>query len=140
MAGLITVADLREQFDISPQVTDGRLTRMLVAAKRRLRGWVGEAAYADALAAAPDDTERQESLELAEAHLAMHFAIVGLNSPLRREGIVAEEKVEGGTVLRYLNPDQTAALARQYLEIAEEIARPYLVDDGTPAGPIALED
>jgi hypothetical protein len=127
--GLITVDELREIFDIDPGISEKRFERHLVAAGREMRTWVGDEAYDDALAAVPNDETRAEALALAEAHLAMRFAIVGLNSPLRPTGVVSEERVEGNTLVRYLTPKQIAELKEEYLETAQSIAQVYLVVD-----------
>jgi len=132
--GLISVDDLRELFDIDTQIPDPRFERAIVAAGRRMREWVGNEAYDDALAAPATDETRQEALQFAEAHLAMGFAILGINTALRREGIVRTEKVEGSTVLTYHSPAEIARLQQQYFEQAESIARPYLLNDGTILG------
>jgi hypothetical protein len=64
----------------------------------------------------------------------MHFAVLGINTALRREGIVRTERVEGNVTLTYLSPNEVATLQQQYLDEAESIARPYLLTDGTING------
>lgn len=137
--GLITVDELRELFDIDAGIGDKRFERALAAAGRRMRSWVGDDVYADALDASPDDETRQADLEYAEAHLVMHFAVLGINTALRPTGIVATESVEGTVTLRYHNPTEIEKLQQEYLDLAEEIARPYLLTDGTPGGPAVVE-
>jgi hypothetical protein len=137
--GLIDVAYLRGLIHIDPNIDDGRFSRAMAAAGRRMRGWVGDAAYNDALLEPPADVTRKEALQYAEAHLVMAFAVLGINTALRPTGIVASESVEGNTVLRYLNPNEIEKLQQQYLETAEMIARPYLTDDGTPGAGIMIE-
>lgn len=138
--GLIDIEKLRETFDISEKVKDGRFTRAFAAAGRRMREWVGDEAYEDALSNTPDDATRKEDLEYAEAHLVMHFAVLGINTALRPTGIVASESVEGNITIRYLNPNEIASLQKQYLDEAEAIARPYLLSDGTPGVPEVISD
>ncbi len=135
----ITVEGLREIFEIHPDIKPERIRRHLAAAGRMLRSWVGDEAYEDALGEEAEDPLRQEALELAEAHLAMHFAILGLNTALRPGGVVKTEKVEGNTVITYHAPDEIARLSREYFSMAEELARPYILSDGTPAGPEFIE-
>jgi len=132
--GLITVDELREIFDIDTQIKDERFERALVAAGRRMREWVGDEAYDDALLPVPVDETRQQALEFAEAHVTMGYAILGINTALRREGVVRTERVEGSAVLTYHSPAEIARLQQEYFEQAELIARPYLINDGTVVG------
>jgi hypothetical protein len=125
MAGLITVDELREIFSISSDISDSRMTRHLGAASRRLREWVGEPAYLDASSITPEDADRKSDLELAEADLAMHFALLGLNTQLRFRGIAKTERVEGDTLVTWLTPSEVQQLATEYLDQAEEIVRRY---------------
>jgi hypothetical protein len=136
--GLITVDELREIFAINAQIKDARLERALAAAGRQMRSWVGDVAYDDALDDDPDDETRKEDLELAEAHLTMHFAILGINTALRPTGIVRDERVEAGSVIRYHSPDEIAKLKQQYLETAQDIARPYIILDETTVEPFGI--
>lgn len=135
---LINAISLREYFDISADIIDGRLTPHIGAASRRLKAWVGAEAYADALEVAPTNPLRAEDLKNAEAALAMHFAVPGLNTKLTPGGVVKTSKVEGNTVLSYLTPNETRQLKELYLEQAEELARPYALADGTPDAEFAL--
>lgn len=139
--GLITVDDLREIFDISNDIGDGRISRHLTAAGRQMRVWVGNAAYDDALktgpteedpeAEAPTDATRKEDLELAEAHLAMSFAVLGINTALRARGIVKTEKVESQTVVSYHTPAEITQLQQAYFDTARSLANPYLLTEET---------
>ncbi len=133
MAGLIDIDLLREMFSISSDIVDGQLGGPLGAASRRLRGWVGNGVYEDAAALTPLDADRTAELKLAEANLAMHFALLGLNTQLRPSGVVKTERVEGDTVINYLTPAEIKQLADQYLNQAEEIVRPYAIDDSIDA-------
>jgi hypothetical protein len=133
---LIDATKLRTYFDINKDIVDGRLTPHIGAASRRLRSWVGMNAYTDALSNAPTDEFRQADLQFAEASLAMHFALPGLNSKVNTNGIVKTSKeggaMAGNVVFSYLTPAEVKQLAQVYFEQAEEIARPYLLSDGTP--------
>ena len=131
MATLITVDELRQWFAISPDIGDARLSPSLAAAGQRLQGWVGMDAYADAGGETSLDDVRRDNLRTAEAHLAMHFALLGLNTVLRPGGVVRQEQVEGGVSVQYLNPAEIAALAAQYLNAAEELVRTFLITDQT---------
>lgn len=138
MATLITVDELRACFAISPDIGDPRLTPSLAAAGQRLQSWVGTEAYADAGGESSTDDLRRDNLRTAEAHLAMHFALLGLNTVLRPGGVVKQEQVEGGVLVQYLNPAELEILAAQYLNTAEELVREYLLADQNPAAVTAL--
>jgi len=132
----MTAAKLRDYYDISKDIKDARLTPHVGAASRRLRKWVGEAVYTDALSDSPTDALRKADLENAEAALAMHFALPGLNNPVTPGGVLTTRR-EGGAagapvILSYLKPADVRLLSQTYLEQAEEIARPYMLTDGTP--------
>lgn len=129
--GLISVDDLRALFGIADAIKDERFSRALAAAGRRMREWVGDEVYEDALLEVPEDDTRKETLAYAEAHLVMHFAVLGINTALRPKGIVRTEKVEGDTVLQYHSPKEIADLQALYLAEAEQIAAPYLLSNGT---------
>lgn len=140
--GLITVAELRERFEMGVDIVDGRLTPHLASAGRRMRQWVGDVAYDDALktnAPAPDDPTRKETLQNAEAHLAMAFALVGLNTALRTKGMIKGERSgEGDVITSYFSPDEVARYQQVYLDTAETIAWPYIQNSGVPP-PVAVE-
>lgn len=133
MPSLISASDFRERFDIDPDIRDSRIVPHIGSASRRLRKWVGETAYSDALLATATDADRKADLQNAEANLTFHFAIFGFNSPLSSKGVVATATAsEGREVRRYLTPDETARLSQLYFELAREIADQYTVLDGVP--------
>ena len=134
MQTLITVAEIRMIFSISDDISDDRLARHLISGSRRLRLWVGDELYA----AAATDLNVKEELELAEAHLAMHFALLGLNTQLRSSGLVKTERVEGDTVIGYLAPAEIDHLAQMYLNIAEEMTRHFWSSDATVNASLAV--
>lgn len=139
MPVLVTEDELRAAFAIDAEVDDDRLTLALAPAESRIKQWVGDDAYADAIAATPDDALRSAVLKSAAAHLAMGYVILGLNTPIRPTGIISSEAVEGAKTVSYLQPGQVATLQQMYLDKAEEIARPYLLVDGTPGGVAIVE-
>ena len=141
MATLITVEQLRANFPfvIHADVTELQLNYSLVSASARLKKWVGETVYAAALAEA-ETIERRIVLMNAEGHLALHFALLGLNTHLRNFGLVKSEQVEGNTVNQYFTPSDCANFVTQYLEMAREIAEPYLLADGTPKATFEVVD
>lgn len=134
MASLVKEDDLREYFpfEIHRDVGDHQMRFSIVSASKRLRAWVGDETY-DAALADGETAERQVILRNSEGYLAMHFMMLALNTRLRAGGIVKSETAEGDTVNSYFTPAETAAFTTQYLEMAREIAEPYLVHDGTPA-------
>lgn len=135
MPPLITVDDFRERFDISSDIKDPRIAAHIGAASRRLQKWVGSTNYGSA------DDAVKEDLTNAEAHLAYHFAIFGLNAPLTTKGVVATAlAAEGKEIRRYLGPDETAKLSSQMLEVAREIAGPYLTDSAEDIAIVAIGD
>jgi hypothetical protein len=122
----------RETFSVSEDIKPDQITRPLGAASRRLKAWVGAAVYADALLQNPQDADRKADLQLAEAFLGMHFAIIGVNTRIDTSGVVKTKKMEGQTVVTFLTPGEVRQLTQNYLDQAEEIARPYMLSDGTP--------
>ena len=138
MASLITDAnEFRELFDIDTDIDDKRIELHIGSASRRLRKWVGDANYDAALAVPAGEVSANalvQDLRNAEAHLAFHFAIWGFNAPLSSKGVVGTNMAsEGKEVRKYLSPDETAKLAGHFLELAREMAEPYMtavVDDG----------
>jgi uncharacterized protein YfaP (DUF2135 family) len=138
--GLITVDEFRDRFDIAADIDEKRLAPHLAAAGRRMREWVGDDAYTDALLDAPVDATRKETLENAEAHIAMAFALVGLNTALRTKGMIKGERSgEGNVITSYFSPNEVAAYQQVYLDTAEAIARPYILNSGV-AGAVAVAD
>lgn len=129
MPPLITADDFFERFDIDDTIDQKRITPHIGSASRRLRKWVGETNYASV------DADVNSDLKNAEAHLTYHFAIFGMNSPLSRKGVlITAMSTEAKEVRRYLSPEETERLSTMFLELAREIAEPYLAGDGTPAG------
>lgn len=127
MPVLITASDFKERFDISPDMADSRITPAIGAAERRLRQWVGDTNFGYAVAGSPAETA--EDLKNAVAHLAYHFAINGLHFNLTSKGVVATSTIsEGKAITRYLSPAEVRELSSQFLEMAREIAGPYLTD------------
>lgn len=133
MATLINIDQLREFFPfvIHSDVNDSHLNFSLASASARLKSWVGSTTY-DAAVAEGETEIRKQTLQNAEGHLTLHFALLGLNTNMRNFGLVKSEQVEGNTVNQYFTPGEVANFSNQYLEMAREIAEPYLLSDGTP--------
>lgn len=141
MATLINTDKLLEEFPfvIQSDVPPKRLEKAIVSASLRLQKWIGEDVYA--VAEADGETvERRIVLENAEGHLALHFLMLGLNTNLRNFGLVKSEQVEGNTVNQYFTPVEVANFTTQYLELAREIAEPFLLSDGTPTAAFEAVD
>lgn len=146
MSPLIDVTQFRERFDVDKNINDPRIEPHIGSASRRLRQWVGDTLYNQAVAVASNETTDAElvaDLKNAEAHLTMHFAIYGFNSPLSMKGVVATSMAgEGKEMRKYLTPDETAKLSAYYLELAREIASPYIpetIDAGIEISPASDE-
>jgi len=134
MANLIDETELRERFDIHVNVRAKRLEPCIRAAARRLRQWVSPAVYdqvvierdADVSTLTDAQQERLNDLKDCEAYLAMHFAVLNINTQIRTQGMVAEERLsEGGTVIRLRNADDVEKFVTMYLCQAKEMAEPY---------------
>lgn len=127
---LITASDLRERFDIDSDIEDARLTPHIASASGRLQKWVPADTYGST------DPLILPILQNAEAHLAMHFAVVGFNSPISAKGVfITETSTEGKAVRRYLAPKETAELAQQFLDTAQNMVADYMPTDWTPSAP-----
>jgi len=136
---LITESELRAQFDIHTDVRTERVTFAIGAAGRRLKTLVGATAYADALLDdQATDAVRRADLDYAEGLLAMHYCLLGLNTQIRPSGVVKTEKIEGETVVSYLTPTEIQHLAGHYLDIAEEVIRPYALLSDVPDAQVEL--
>jgi hypothetical protein len=100
-----------------------------------LQKWVPADTYATT------DPDTLAILQNAEAHLAMHFAVLGFNSPISAKGVfITETSTEGKAVRRYLAPKETAELASMYLDTAQNMVMDYMTTDGTPAAPFETID
>ena len=141
MDTLITAETLLDYFEIKqPDIKASRLTPAIGAASRRVRAWVGDDVYGDALDETPADADRAADLKTAEAWLAMYFALLGLNTRITPGGVVKTTKVEGNTLITYLTPAEMRQLAQLYFDQAQEIARPYKLTDDTPEAEFAVLD
>lgn len=131
MAALIDATEFRSRFDISSDILDARITPHIGAASRRLRRWVGDAVYAQAVAGVDADTKAD--LQQAEAYLAYHFALAGMHFNMTTKGVTATAMAaEGKEIRRYISPAEVAELSAQMLELAREIVEPYTVIDSVP--------
>lgn len=118
MTSLINEDYMRETFPIHKDVKDKRVTPFLAVASRRLQKWVGVINYAD--------LNLKSELQLAEGSLTMHFLMLSLNTPIRSDGVVKSERVEGDVTIQYASPSETQNFAQMYLDQADEIVREIL--------------
>jgi hypothetical protein len=133
MPALINASELRQRFDIDVDIKDSRLEPHIASASGRLQKWVPADIYATS------DADTLAILKNAEAHLAMHFAILGFNSPISYKGVfITETSTEGKAVRRYLAPKEIAELAQQFLETAQSMVADYMTTDGTPSAPFEV--
>jgi hypothetical protein len=140
MKQLISAAEFLERFDIDSDIDSKRITPHIGAASRRLRKWVGDTVYDQASTESDDYADLQADLKNAEAHLTYHFAIRGMNFPLSSKGIVATSmSSEGKEMRKYLTPDETEKVAMQMLELAREIAGPYLTYDDSEGVVVSID-
>lgn len=139
---LITAAELRNDladalYAVSKEIKLSRIEPDVEAASVRLRSWVGDEVYDDALET-PDITDlteaqqrairqRRKVLKRAEGNLAMSYLIVNASSALRPQGLIAETKVEGQTVERFMSPEQTRQRAAEFFDLAVTLTEPYRV-------------
>lgn len=141
MAGLITTTQLRTEFPfvIQTDISPAQLSRSLASASKRLKSWIGETVYEETNSLADDD-EQKLILQNAEGHLALHYALLGLNTNLRSFGLVKSENVEGNTVIQYFSPTEIENFTSQYLELAQEIAAPFMETQSSGIAPVFVED
>lgn len=148
---LITTDELKTvRYGISKDFNPLRLDPYVIAGSERLRVWVGDAVYDDALteadisaltaAAQARIKARREILKAAEGDLAMSYLTLNLDTFVTPNGQVAEAQAEGQTVHRYFNPDQVAKTARAWLEQAYLLATPYLLTADIPASAVELQE
>lgn len=149
MASTLIDADgFKDRFDIDEAIDKKRVELHIRTASFRLRQWVSDAVYLEALTtAAEEETPGEEPILLsdadqrlndlmnAEAHLTFHYALLAMNSPLGPKGVLKIAKVEGNASDQYLSPVEMSQLSTQFLDLAREICEPYLSNDGTPASP-----
>ncbi len=105
------------------------------AADRRLKEWVGEAAFADAELATPTNSARAEALYDAEAYLVLYYSAPRLNMVLSGSGIVTYQANTTTTdELTFLKPDQLEVLRKGWLNDAVMVCRQYIIKAGVTMG------
>lgn len=124
---LIDAAQLKVDFEFASTIGDERLTRSISEAARRVKTLVGADAYADAAAPQPQDAERADAFRYAEAHYAMHLALLGLNSVVRPGGVQQEEITEGNGRNVFLRSEDLRKQRFEFLRVAFETLSYYSV-------------
>ncbi len=130
MQTINTVQQLRDTFNVVPEISNQRLSFCLLAARRTLRNWTGPEAFDDALLEEPVGAERADALRSAEANLAIYHLLLNTGARIRPFGVVTTEQdaassVADGAVLQYLPPTELQQLRKQFFDTAAEHAEPY---------------
>jgi hypothetical protein len=130
MQTLNTVQQLRDIFNVVPEISNQRLSFCLLGGRRTLRSWVGNDAFEDALQNSPENGERADALKSAEANLAIYHLLLNTGARIRPFGIVTSEQdaasaVADGSVLQYLPPTELQLLRKQFFDTAAELVEPY---------------
>ena len=140
------------RYPISKDVIDTRITPYIEQASERLREWVGDAAYDDAVTTpAPDISglpaaeqrfiiRRRKVLATVEGDLTMSYLIVNLNTVVTPQGVVTEAREEGQTVVRYLSPSQVREQAAVWFDQAQMMAARYLANGDVPAAQVEFAE
>lgn len=152
---LITADEMRNDagngvYAVSKEVKFSRIDLYLNSASLRLREWVGDEVYDDALArpelsALPQAEQRRirqrrKLLKAAEGDLTMSYLIVNLNTVAAPKGLLLETKAEGQTVERYMTPQQTRERAREFFDQACQLVQPYLRGGSAPQSDFELQE
>ncbi|MFC1483679.1 hypothetical protein ACFL5M_06430 [Candidatus Neomarinimicrobiota bacterium] len=116
-------------------IDDNTLAPFFGPAARRLRQWVGEAAYEDADASTPVDTARAAALKDAEAYLVLYYVAPRLNMVLGDSGIITY-KIVGSSAdeFTYLTPENLEILRQAWLRDAVSTCREYITKAGVTVG------
>lgn len=138
------------RYQISKDVIAARITPYIEEASERLREWVGDAAYDDALdtpslsaLSASEQrfiTRRRKVLATIEGDLTMSYLIINLNTIVTPRGLITEAREEGQTVVRYLSPAQVREQAAIWFDQAQMMASRYLVNGNVPAAQIEFAE
>ncbi|HYE74529.1 MAG TPA: hypothetical protein VEF04_14415 [Blastocatellia bacterium] len=152
---LITAEEMRNDaaeavYALSKDIKTSRIELYLNSASLRLRSWVGDEIYDDALSDADVSAlteaeqrkirQRRKLLKAAEGDLTMSYLIVNLNSAVAPKGLLVETRAEGQTVERYMTPDQTRARAQEFFEQACQLVQPYLLGGNIPDSEFVIEE
>lgn len=152
---LITAEEMRNDaaeavYGLSKEIKLTRIDGYLNAASLRLRDWIGDTYYDDALDT-PDITalsaaeqrkiqQRRSLLKATEGDLTMSYLIVNLASAVAPKGLLLETKAEGQTVERYMTPEQTRVRAKEFFDQACQLVQPFLVNGNVPEADFILQE
>ena len=138
------------RFAISKDVNFTRLDPYVWAASERVRGWVGDDVYDDALTEADISAltaseqrrikARRAVLAVAEAELAMSYLLPNLNTFVTPEGMLLEARSEGAVTHRYLTPAQVREAAQVFFNQASLLVQPYLLGGNVPPADVELQE
>jgi hypothetical protein len=116
-------------------IDDNTLTPFFGPAARRLKQWVGDAAYEDAEASTPVDAARAAALKDTEAYLVLYYVAPRLNMVLGDSGIITY-KIVGSSAdeFTYLSPENLEILRQLWLRDAVRTCREYIIKAGVTVG------
>lgn len=152
---LITPEELRNDaadavYAVSKEIKLTRIDLYLNSASLRIRRWVGDELYDDALEETDVSTlttaeqriilQRRKLLKAAEGDLTMSYLIVNLVTAVRPQGLLLESRAEGQTIERYLTPDQSRARAKEFFDQACQFVQPYLTGGNVPVAEFELQE
>ena len=110
-------------------IADAKISVWLPRAERRMRTWVGDAAYDDALLAVPTDPDRAQAIKDAEAQLVVAMGIRSWATAWTTGGI-AKQRDTGtdGQQVILLTPDEINTLVRLGIQEAERTVAEYVIE------------
>lgn len=133
MQTLNTVEQLRNQFNIVPDIGNQRLSFCLLASRRTLKSWVGAEKYEDAYTSDLTHDERRDALISAEANLAMYHLLLNTGARIRP---FPKNPADSGRS-EYLPPAELQELRKKFFDTAAELAEPYRVNP--PIGTVTMQ-
>lgn len=144
---LTTAAEVR-QAGMFPagaaEYVDDALTNIYIpVAAKRLKKWVGAAAYADAELETPVNAERAADLKNAEKFLALNEIFrAPIMNHFESGGIVETQGGPNGGNTKFFGPEKLNQMADSYLAAAERLTDDYniLDTDTTPKKSFAYDD
>lgn len=138
----LEASEIRQKFNIQQNAYPSQIENAIATAGRKVRLWVDEETYGEAVADEPpvdDDDEieaekilRYETVIDAHAWLTMYYLAKAVGSKLGQDGFVFEAQdsasVEGSRVItnKYLKPSERSI--SDYWETARELLDPYITE------------
>lgn len=115
------------------------------SAGRKMRRWISEAHYAEAIGEEPADADellRYQTILDAHAFLTMYYLAVSVGSKLAPDGFIKQAQSPSGTGLQsatnqYLTPAELAAKKQEYYDMAWDIVEPYADVETAETGAVA---